>query len=292
MKIIITYSIIIAITLLSACRKSDNPKIPDLIRIPIPLITVDISGDVTISGDDPASFKGKFIVDNYFKDDTKPEKLDVVIIKNGDHSKVVHFKDGITTFPTSLEITGTQLIALFGEPIVLGDQFTIGTNVTAPGGKMYEAFPDVKDGNGNYFSPYGAGINTQASASTEINFTCVCAFNINDFVGAATVTDPFFWEGSYDVTVTLEGTNLVKISPVNTMAQESFLIKLDPKFFTATVDKQVIDPDVSSWIGPYTNLAVAGKGSVDACQRSLNLNLNWTVDQGSFGSGAFKIAFH
>ena len=226
MKKIVTYSIIIAITLLSACRKSDNPKIPELTRIPVPLITKDISGDGTISNDDPLAFHGKFNVDNYFKNDTKPKQLDVVIIKNGDNSKVIHIKDGVTTFPTSFDITGPQLVQYFGSPILLGDKFTIGANVTTQSGQMYEAFPTEKDSKGKYINPYGAGLTTQAGASVQIDYISVCPFNMNDFVGTDTLIDPDFWGATYPVTVTLIGTDTYKVDGYVQQPGASFLIKL------------------------------------------------------------------
>src|SRR5215218_11376935 len=101
MKYSIVYIFLLFVTVIS-CRKSDNPKLPDLIRVPTPLITKDTSGDGTISKDDPNSFRGKFIVDLFFKSDAPPQKMDIVIRKNGETVKP--FKEGLTTFPTSLEI--------------------------------------------------------------------------------------------------------------------------------------------------------------------------------------------
>ncbi|MEO9022472.1 MAG: hypothetical protein ABI237_08740 [Ginsengibacter sp.] len=288
MKKIITYCIIIAVTLLSACRKSDNPQIPELTKVPVPLITKDASGDGTISKDDPAAFKGKFVVDNFFKEGVNPKKVDIVIIKNGDNSGVVHFKDGITTFPTTVDITGTQLITLFG-PIVLGDKFTIGANITTQSGQTFEAFPNIKDSKGKYISLYGAGINGLPGASTQIDYIAVCPLVIDDFLGAATVVDDFFWEDTYPVTITLSSPGVLKVTGINQQANVSVLVYVDDKTYAASVPGEVIDANVSAYVGPYTNLKMDGKGTVDACNNIINLNITWTVDQGGFGTGPFII---
>src|SRR6476469_1609203 len=104
MKYSIVYSLLLFVLVIS-CRKSDNPKLPDLIRVPTPLITKDSGSDATISKDDPTAFQGKFTVDLYFKKDVPPQKMDVVIRKNGEAVKL--FKEGLTTFPTTMAITGT-----------------------------------------------------------------------------------------------------------------------------------------------------------------------------------------
>src|SRR6185295_4098316 len=120
-----------------SCRKEDNAKLPDLERVPVPLITKDAAGDAVISGQDPASFAGKVIVDLFFATDTKPQKIDLVVIKNDDKTIIKTIKEGITAFPTTVEITGSQLETLFGEPIVAGDNFDIGADITTVSGKLF-----------------------------------------------------------------------------------------------------------------------------------------------------------
>ncbi len=284
MKKLLTYTFIAAFTFLAACRKSDNPKIPELTRVSVPLITKDAAGDGTISKDDPAGFKGKFIVDLYFKDGPKPAKYDVVVIKNGDKSKVIHLKDNVTSFPTTVDVTGPQLISLFGSPIVLGDKFTIGVNVTSAAGQLFEAFPP-----GPNTITYGSGLQGQPSASTQIDYIAVCAFDINQYVGTATADDPYFWADTYPVTVTLSGTNVLKVTGINQTPTESVLITINPATLEATVPKQIIDPAPPFF--SYTNLSMTGKGTVDACNKKIVLNIDWNVTQGGFGAGPFTVIF-
>ncbi|MEO6820163.1 MAG: hypothetical protein ABI204_10575 [Ginsengibacter sp.] len=280
MKRILTYCILAAFVLLSACRKSDNPNIPKLTAVSVPLITIDGSVDVTISKDDPLAFKGKFIVDEYFKNGPKPAKYDVVVIKNDNKDNVKHIKDGITTFPTSVDVTGQQLTTLFNAPIVLGDKFTIGVDVTTEAGQLFEGFPKLADA-----EAYGSGLNGQAGASTTISYSAVCPIYIEDFLGDATVVDNFFWGSTYPVTVTNPSPGVLQVTGVNEQPGVSVLIYLDTKYYTAKVPAEIIDKDVSGYVGPYTNLKMDGKGSVDACKLSINLSIAWTVDQGGFGTG-------
>src|SRR5688500_14257673 len=121
MKKIFGYSLLIALVF-AACRKSDNPKLPDLIRVPTPNLILDPTSDKLISPASPASFQAKFNVDLKFKSDAPPKEMDVVVMKNGDKANVKTLKADVTTFPTPVEVTGQQLIDLFG-PIADGDVF-------------------------------------------------------------------------------------------------------------------------------------------------------------------------
>src|SRR4051812_45831920 len=124
-SISIIYGFLTVLLLATGCRKEDDARIPDLIRVPTPLITMNADSDPFISPVDPASFVGKFTVDQFFKNDVAPQKMDVVIRKN---NNVVKPFETVTTFPTSLELTGQKLIDLFGEPINGGDIFEIGVD--------------------------------------------------------------------------------------------------------------------------------------------------------------------
>ena len=44
MKKLLTYTLVSLLFIVS-CRKSDNPRLPDNVQIPAPLITVDPTGD-------------------------------------------------------------------------------------------------------------------------------------------------------------------------------------------------------------------------------------------------------
>lgn len=163
MKRAILYSLL-AITVLSSCRKSDNPKIPDLTRVPVPKIAIAANSEATIDvAKGPALFKGKFDVGLLFPGDIPPQKLDIVVIKNGNKAVVKTLKADVTTLPATIEVSGAELISLFGSPIVVGNFFDIGADITLPSGQKLEAFPAV----GTQFAGGTANI---PGASTSIRY--------------------------------------------------------------------------------------------------------------------------
>ena len=89
------------------------------------------------------------MVDLYYGPAVNPQKIDIVVIRNDDKTNVKTIKADVTSFPSSIEVTGTQLTTLFDSTIKLGDKFEIGADVTTINGQKFEAFPAT----GN---PYGA----------------------------------------------------------------------------------------------------------------------------------------
>lgn len=272
MKYSIVYSFLFLFSIV-ACRKSDNAKLPDLVRVPVPMITKDATGDGTISKDNPDAFNGKFVVDLFFKSDAQPQKMDVVIRKNGAAVKV--FKESITTFPTTVAITGAELASLFGAPLVLGDKFDVGVDITTKDGVKAEAFPAT----GVAYSP---GVANQPGSSTSVQYAVVCPFEIADFVGNATIDDPDFWGGSYPVTITLEGTDTYKISGWVEDPAYYILAKVNKATQTVAIAKRAYGATLPGT--SYTNPTAEGTGTIDACEGQIVMSLDNAVDQGSFGA--------
>jgi hypothetical protein len=271
MKQTLLYSVFAALVFLGGCRKDDDAKMPDLVRVPLPLITKDAGGDATISKDDPAAFNGKFVIDLFFENDVPPQKFDVVIQKNGEATKV--FKTDITTFPTTVDITGADLASLFGAAPVLGDKFKVGVDITLQDGTKLEAFPIGGPA-------YGSNIANQPGVSTSVEYSVVCPFDIADFVGSATIEDPDFWEATYPVTVTLQGTDTYKISGWFEDPELFILVKVNAAALTAVIESQVYATEIAGI--PYTNWTAEGTGVIDACNKELVMNIKNSVDQGSF----------
>lgn len=160
----------------TACTKEGNGKLPELSNFPLPLVAKVAGSEQVISAQDPDAFSGKFTVGLYFPNDAPPKKLDVVIIKNNDKTNVKVLKTDVTTFPTEITITGTQLATLFNAPVVLGDKFDIGVDVTTYTGAKFEAFPVTG-------ASYAAGIAAQPGASTFVRYEAVCQYKPEDFQG-------------------------------------------------------------------------------------------------------------
>lgn len=281
--------------LFTGCKKEYGPdKIPNFPTMevaPVPKFTVDPSSDLVIV--EPDEFKTRFTLDLYFPDDEKslPQSADISVVMNNDYKNIRKLKTGITTFPTTIELTGPELATLFNidiEEIIPGTKFELRADFTMDDGRVIPGFVYLDKGSatkGSSPSTASSDVNNWPDSKTNIVYNAVCPIEIDNFVGDMEVDDPFFWEDTYPVTVSLVAPDVLKISGVNQTREEEFLVRIDFKAFTATVEKQIIDP--APWFFGYTNLAVEGSGSVDACNNVINLTISWTVDQGSFGSGDF-----
>ena len=268
----------------SSCRKEDNPKLPDLIRVPLPLITVDPTGDASISAQNSAAFKGKVVVDLYFKNDIAPQKFDLVIIKNGDPSTVKILKEGITTFPTTVEVTGAQIAAAFGAPVE-GDKFDIGADVFTVSGQKIEAFPLT----GN---PYGSSIAGQPGSSTSVEYLVLCAFNKASFDGNySVVQDDWADFGVGDLIVVKPGTGANQISvtaypsPDFGKNRKAMIVDVDPATSVATVAEQVI----GDYDGAPPGATVRGSGTVNPCGDKITLSLTINIGGDDYADNVFII---
>ncbi|RZK97211.1 MAG: hypothetical protein EOO89_33355 [Pedobacter sp.] len=178
MKKLLIYGFM-SLFLISSCRKSDNVNVPDFIKVPLPTVKK-VSGDPTISSQNPDGFTAKYSVGLYFPDGDKPAKFDVVVIKNNNVKVVKLLQADVTTYPTELTVTGLQLKALFGASVALGDRFDIGVDITLSNGKKYLAFPEVG-------VAYGAGVASPAGSSTTTRYEAVCTFKMSDYGAIGTV---------------------------------------------------------------------------------------------------------
>ena len=270
---------ILAILLLSGCRKEDNPKIPELTRVPLPLITIDNASDQLINPAAPASFKGKVNVDLYFKNDIPPQKMDIVVMKNEEAASTKTLKADVTSFPTVIDITGQQLIDLFG-PIADGDRFDIGADITTRSGQLFQAFPALGEG-------YGAGVNTQGGASTSIFFTKPCGYDPDLYQGEFVVvkddwhdTDP----GDIIVLTKIDATHFSFKYPTAVDA-EPIIVTVDPATNTPSIALQTIG---TAWVydadppPPTAKTTPAATNLIDPCNATVSLNMTWTEATGSY----------
>ena len=286
MKKIFLYTLLVIIAGVG-CRKKDNPRIPDFTRVPQPQITKDAGSAFSISGLAPNTFTGNFTVDLFFKSDIKPSKLDIVVIKNGDKSIIKSIQANITSFPAKLTVTGLQLATLFGTPIVLGDKFDIGADVTTQAGEKFDAFPLAAPA-------YDAGVTAQAGATPTITYTCVCPFDINDYAGNFKVTiDDWndFGIGTIIPVTKVNDKQLSFISPVNNLPIK---IDIDPASLVTAVASQSYGDYKAAGIDPtwtYGNANIVSVNSasnaIDPCNKVVSIAVIYTVSAGQFtNSGA------
>ena len=282
MKKIIIYSFCLfsVAALITACKKDSTGNLPELTRFPLPLVVKVAGSHQVISAQDPNSFSGKFSVGLYFPNDAPPKEFDVVVIKNNDKTNVKVLKTDVSTFPTELTVTGPQLAALFNGPIVLGDKFDIGVDVTTYTGAKFEAFPAV----GN---SYAAGIAAQPGASTFVRYEAVCQYI------------PEAYQGPYEV-VTDEWADyvpgdIVQLTMVDATHFSFKYLAADPKPIVVTVNpvtnavtvpKQVYGSGYPpGW--PYGNISAESVPSVEnfvaPCAGTFSVVLKHTTAAANFG---------
>ncbi|MFL5739734.1 MAG: hypothetical protein ACJ75B_05920 [Flavisolibacter sp.] len=281
MKNSIIFSFLTSVLLLAACRKSDNPKLPELTRFPTPLVTKVAGTDQVISAQNPGSFSGKFTVDVFFKTDAPPQKFDVVVIKNGDKSNVKSLQSNVTSFPTTITVTGTQLATLFGAPIVLGDKFDIGVDVTTNQGVKYEAFPVTG-------VSYASGVSSQPGTSTFVRYEAVCKYDPNQYQGNFIVVSDEWGDYAAGETTTITKIDATHFSFVYKADNpKPIIVTVDPNTNATSVAKQVYGSgyppgwtfgDISAQSVPSVEDFVA------PCQGTFSIVLRHTVAAGSFGN--------
>lgn len=282
MKKIIIYSLyLFSVTaLFTACRKEDNGKLPELTRFPVPLVVKVAGSQQVISALAPDAFSGKFSVGLYFPNDAPPKKFDVVVIKNNDKTNVKVLKTDVTTFPTELTVTGPQLATLFGAPIVLGDKFDIGVDVTTYTGAKFEAFPVV----GN---SYAAGVAAQPGASTFVRYEAVCQYEPLAYQGTFEVVTDEWGDYTPGTNVQLTMIDATHFSFKYLAADASpIVVTVNPITNAVTVAKKVYGTGYPpGW--PYGDISAESVPSVEnfvaPCAGTFSVILKHTVAAGSFG---------
>ncbi|MDB5005412.1 MAG: hypothetical protein JWQ34_3637 [Mucilaginibacter sp.] len=292
MKKILIYSLT-AMVLMISCRKSDNPKLVGVERVPLPQLTVDATADQVIKSDAPAAFAGKFTVSSYFPDDVKPAKIDIVVIKNGITTNVQTLQANVTTFPATVSVTGAQLQALFGNVVtVLGDSYTIGANITTADGKVFPAFSTI----GSQTNP---GVAALIGSTPTITYGCLCGFHMTDY-GAVGTDVPYKviadgWQdyalGSSIPVHIIDATHL-SFKYNNDANAVPIIIAIDPATNKTSVAKQVYgDYSISGTLTTFSAVSVVGSvdNQVLPCQLRVGVRLAHTAGASSYGSGTITL---
>jgi hypothetical protein len=281
-----------AIIAFSGCSKDDG-AIPNRVSIAaVPTITtnIDPTGSQAIDLLNLATFSGKFKVDLYFPGTPPPTKVDIVVRKwNGsaaNNANVKVYKAGVTAFPTNLTVTAAEIATLFGAPIALGDNYDFAPDIYV-GDRKFEAFPAT--GNGT-----GAGLNGQPFFSEFARFTAICAYNPNIYQGNfVVVSDAFgdFSPGEVVPITKIDNTHFSFLDPYVTNPLP-IIVTVNTLNNQITITKQKIG-NAFTWNLTYTNpnMAVAASSSsfVAPCSKTIDLNIAYTVDQGSFGTFLLKL---
>ena len=274
------YYFLLAFTLLAGCSKNDGPIPKDIVldRTPEPQVTKS-GGSQAIDVTNLASFQAKFDVGVYYTSDIQPSKYDVVIRKNGNDTTVKFFKKDITTFPTSLEINVNDLETLFGEPVVLGDNYDIGVDMYIASGKKYEAFPLVGTG-------YGSGISQQPGATPSIRYSAICQYHDEAYQGDFKIIKDDWGDYAVGDIVTVTRIDATHFS-FKYAAPDALpiIITVNPLTNILSVAKQVYTPDGYGF--GYGAISAETKSSdldniVSPCDEKFGIRLYHTVSAGSF----------
>lgn len=257
---------------LLGCRKSDNPKVPDLYRVPTPSLKLDAASDAFINPAAPATFKGRVIVDLFFKTDIPPKQFDFVVMKNNNPANQKTIKAAITTFPATVDFTGQQLIDLFATPIADGDLFTVGVDVTTQAGQLFHAFPTVGVG-------YGTGVANEAGGvTTSIQFLKPCTFVASAYDGDFTVVSDEWQDYNTGAVIPVKMVSATQISfmyAVDAGTAKPIIMTINPANNAITVSKQVYG---SYGKDVYSAETVGNSGSaVNPCDLSLSVKLTHTT---------------
>lgn len=286
MKKILYIVALVSLVMTSACRKSDNATMLDgIVYLNQPAIEKVLKGfDESIAFQDPLAFKGKLTVGVKFDTEAKPKYFDIVIMKNGDLNNVKVLKEKVSTMPTEIELTGPQIEQIFGAAIALNDNYDIGANYITEEGKTYEAFP--KSGEAGY----GAGVISQPGAGPTIRYSCICKFDMDEFLG----------DGKFEVIVDdWEDFGVGTIAEVKKIDEKTFEIvyqmtgynniKVDVKTGDNSINvaKQPLGAYPAPW--PYGVYSVASVGGptanlVNPCEGTIKINGAYTVSAGGFGT--------
>ena len=277
-KIIV--SLIIIVSLVSySCSKEDNPVLPALQgNIPVAKFVPDANSELVIDMTrDPATFAGKFDVGLLYPND-QPQKMDVVVIKNGNRANVKTIKSGVSTFPTTLQVTGAELIALFGSPIELGDYFDIAADVILSNGQKLAAFPSTG-------VQYAAGISAIPESAPLLRYSAICKFDADEYAGDFVVVEDEWQDYVAGETVILTKVDEAKVSfEYKSDNPKPIILSITPTN-AVIVTKQVYG--TYSWGAQYGNFSVETIGNIDdvvkPCEGTISVLLKHTVSAGSFG---------
>lgn len=287
--------ILFASLIFIGCKKDDGAiaKSDGVIIESVPVMRITkVAGFVAdIIPSTIASYQGKIKVELLYSYTgnalTPPEKVDLVIIKNGNRNDVKVLKAGITTFPSEVTFTGPELVTLFGS-VVTCDGFQVGYDVYA-NGKKYEAYP-----------PGGAAGNGGATGGNQPFFSATLNYNTK------VEYDPSIYQGNFVVISDGWGDyapgNVVPITQVSP-TQFSFIYPADGAIpIVVTVNPATLATSVATQVygtggyppgwpyGPISVTSVASADNVVApCARTWGINLNHTVAAGSFGSYVIKM---
>ena len=267
----------------AGCKKDDGGVRSSVVIKDVPVVSTKIesTGSQAIDLLNLAGFSGKFKVELYFPGATPPDKVDIVVRKNGSNANVKVMKKDVTTLPYSLTVTTADIAALFGVAVALGDTYDFAPDLYV-GVNKYEAFPATGLGN-------GPGIIAFPLYSDFARFAAICAYDPAIYEGDfVVVSDAFgdFTPGEIVKFTKISNSSFSFINPYVT-SPLPIIVNINTLNNQATITKQKVG-NAFTWQLAYTNpnMAVSASATsvVAPCSKTITLAVAYTVDQGSFGT--------
>jgi len=266
----------------AGCKKDDGGIRSSVVINSVPVVStkIDATGSQAIDLLNLAAFAGKFKVDLYFPGATPPDKVDIVVRKNGSNANVKVFKKDVTTLPYSLTVTSADIAALFGVAVALGDSYDFAPDLYV-GVKKYEAFPVTGTGN-------GAGVIAYPLYSDYARFAAICAYDPAIYEGDfVVVSDAFgdFSPGEVVKFTKISNNSFSFIDPYVT-SPLPIIVTINTLNNQATIAKQKIGNAFvwASYTNPNVAVAASSTSVVAPCSKTITLAIAYTVDQGGFGT--------
>jgi len=267
----------------AGCKKDDGGVRSSVVIKDVPVVSTKIesTGSQAIDMLNLAGFSGKFKVDIYFPGAKPPDKVDIVVRKNGSNANVKVFKKDVTTLPYSLTVTSAEIAAIFGAAVALGDTYDFAPDLYV-GVNKFEAFPVTGLGN-------GPGIIAYPLYSDFARFAAICAYDPAIYEGDfVVVSDAFgdFTPGEIVKFTKVSNNSFSFINPYVT-SPLPIIVTINTLNNQATIAKQKVG-NAFTWQLAYTNpnMAVSASATsvVAPCSKTITLAIAYTVDQGSFGT--------
>ena len=267
----------------AGCKKDDGGVRSSVVIKDVPVVSTKIesTGSQAIDMLNLAGFSGKFKVDIYFPGAKPPDKVDIVVRKNGSNANVKVMKKDVTTLPYSLTVTTADIAALFGVAVALGDTYDFAPDLYV-GVNKFEAFPVTGLGN-------GPGIIAYPLYSDFARFAAICAYDPAIYEGDfVVVSDAFgdFTPGEIVKFTKVSNNSFSFINPYVT-SPLPIIVTINTLNNQATIAKQKVG-NAFTWQLAYTNpnMAVSASATsvVAPCSKTITLAVAYTVDQGSFGT--------
>ena len=266
----------------AGCKKDDGGIRSSVVIKSVPVVSTKIesTGSQAIDLLNLAGFSGKFKVELYFPGATPPDKVDIVVRKNGSNANVKVVKKDVTTLPYSLTVTSADITALFGVAVALGDTYDFAPDLYV-GVNKYEAFPATGLGN-------GPGIIAFPLYSDYARFAAICAYDPAIYEGDfVVVSDAFgdFTPGEIVKFTKISNSSFSFINPYVT-SPLPIIVNINTLNNQATITKQKVGNAFvwASYTNPNMAVAASSTSVVAPCSKTITLAIAYTVDQGSFGT--------